>query len=86
MSPSPRARRWIGVGLLLAVTAPWAMLAIVYRFFEPSRTEWMLLVAVTAVITEAALWIGAAWLGFSALRRLSFIGSLFGQGRRTGPQ
>ena len=76
---APATRRRLAAALAAAVLLPWLGLYLAYSMFSPSKTEWALMVTVVAVITEVAMWIAISWLGFSALRRLSFLSGLFGK-------
>lgn len=82
---APATRRLLAVALGAAVLLPWLGLYIAYAMFSPSKAEWALMVTVVALITEVAMWIAISWLGFSALRRLSFLSGLFGKsGKASG--
>ena len=80
---TPVARRRFGFGLLALVLFTWLAVAAGYFLLSPTTAQWTVMVTVAAVITEASMWIGIAWLGFSALRRVSVVAGLFGQTRKT---
>jgi len=80
---APATRRLLAIALVAAALLPWLGLYLAYTMFSPSKAEWAVMVTVVAVITEVAMWIGISWLGFSALRRVSFFAGLFGKSRKT---
>lgn len=82
---APATRRLLALALAATVLLPWIGLYLAYSMFSPSKAEWAVMVTVVAVITEVAMWIAISWLGFSALRRLSFLSGLFGKsGKASG--
>ena len=66
---------WWSKRLLLAASAlallvcGWAAVAVGALVYEPSGTQWVMIVTFAAVATEVALYIGAALLGIEALQR-----------------
>lgn len=80
---TPTTRRRLGFGLLALVLLTWLAVAAAYFLLAPTTAQWTVMVTVAAVITEASMWIAIAWLGFSALRRVSLLAGLFGQTRKT---
>jgi hypothetical protein len=62
-------KKMLAVGLVSIVALTWLGVFVALRFFEPSLAQKTLIITVAAVISEVALWIGAAVLGITALNR-----------------
>ncbi|MDQ8757970.1 hypothetical protein RCO27_17225 [Sphingosinicella sp. LHD-64] len=59
----------IGAGLLGLVILAWTGALIAFLLLKPTLAQWTLIVTMAAIVTEVAMWIGVALLGFTALDR-----------------
>ena len=68
----PRSRRGalLAAALLIPVACAWGAVAMAALFFDLTTKQWVLAVAGAAVVTEAALYIGAVFLGITAFKRI----------------
>lgn len=58
-----------GAFLLGIVVLAWAGALVAFLLFDPTLAQWTLIVTAAAIVSEIAMWIGVALLGFTALNR-----------------
>jgi uncharacterized membrane protein len=63
-------KKLIAAGALALVVLAWAGAAASLALFELTLAQWTIIVTVCALVTEAAMWIGAVLLGIEAIGRL----------------
>ena len=67
---SPRTRFILAAAAVILVVCAWLGVAAVALFFEPTTAQWVAAVTAAAVITEGALYVGAALLGITLFKRI----------------
>ena len=76
----------IAITTLLVVVAAWVGLVAFYLVAKPTLTQWTVAVTAVAILTEAAMWVGAGLLGFTVLqKRRQIWGAIVQAARRTFP-
>ena len=74
----------IAVATLLVVAAAWTGLIAFYLLAKPTLAQWTIAVTAVAILTEAAMWVGAGLLGFTVLqKRRQIWGAIVQAARRT---
>ena len=77
-------KSFIALITVLVVVAAWIGLVAFYLLVKPTLTQWTIAVTAVAIITEAAMWIGAGLLGFTVLqKRREIWGAIVQAARRT---
>ena len=66
-------KRTIAVIAGILVAAAWIGAAAAFVLLDLTVGQWTVIVTVAAVITEAAIWVGVALLGMTALQRFSLL-------------
>ena len=76
----------IAIATLLVVVAAWVGLIAFYLLTKPTLTQWTIAVTGVAILTEAAMWIGAGLLGLAVLqKRREIWGAIVQAARRAFP-
>ena len=58
-----------GAGLLAIVVLYWTGAVLALLLLKPTVAQWTLIVTTGAILSEIAMWIGVALLGFTALNQ-----------------
>jgi hypothetical protein len=54
---------------LVVVVAAWVGLVVFYLLVKPSIAQWTVAVTAVALLTEGAMWVGAALIGATVLQK-----------------
>jgi hypothetical protein len=77
-----KTRKKLIAGMLVtAVLLTWIGVIAVIRLFDPTIGQKTMILTFAAIVSEVALWIGVALLGFTALDRFR-LSSLLRKGKR----
>ena len=69
---------------LVVVLAAWIGLVAFYLLAKPALAQWTIAVTVVALLTEGAMWVGAALIGATVLqKRREIWGAIVHAARRT---
>ena len=78
------AKSVIALITLVVVVAAWIGLVAFYLLVKPTLPQWTIAVTVVALITEGAMWVGAALIGATVLqKRREIWGAIVQAARRT---